>query len=39
MNRIEPIKAAVSPSDAAERYGLKASRNGMMGFIRTDPGE
>ena len=29
MNRIEPIKAAVSPADAAERYGLKVSRNGM----------
>lgn len=29
MNRIETIKAAVSPADAAERYGLKVSRNGM----------
>ena len=30
MNRIETIKAAVSPADAAERYGLTVSRNGMM---------
>ena len=29
MNRIETIKATVSPADAAERYGLTASRNGM----------
>ena len=29
MNRIETIKAAVSPADAAERYGLTVSRNGM----------
>lgn len=29
MNRIETIKAAVSPADAAERYGLKVSRSGM----------
>ena len=29
MNRIEAIKAAISPADAAERYGLKISRNGM----------
>ena len=29
MNRIETIKAAVSPADAADRYGLTVSRNGM----------
>ena len=29
MNRIETIKAAVSPADAAKRYGLTVSRNGM----------
>ena len=29
MNRIETIKAAVSPANAAERYGLTVSRNGM----------
>ena len=29
MNRIETIKAAVSPADAAERYGLKVSRSSM----------
>ena len=29
MNRIETIKAAVLPADAAERYGLSVSRNGM----------
>ena len=29
MNRIETIKAAVSPADAAERYGLKVSRISM----------
>ena len=29
MNRIETIKAAVSPADAAERYGLKVTRSGM----------
>ena len=29
MNRIETIKAAVSPADAAERYGMKISRSGM----------
>ena len=29
MNRIETIKATVSPADAAERYGLKVSRSGM----------
>ena len=29
MNRIETIKAAVSPADAAKRYGLKVGRNGM----------
>lgn len=29
MNRIETIKAAVTPADAAERYGLTVSRNGM----------
>lgn len=32
MNRIETIKAAVSPADAAERYGLKVSRNGMTRY-------
>lgn len=30
MNRIETIKAAVLPADAAERYGPTVSRNGMM---------
>lgn len=30
MNRIETIKAAVSPADAAERYGLTVGRNGMV---------
>ena len=29
MNRIETIKAAVSPADAAERYGLTISRSCM----------
>ena len=29
MNRIETIKVAVSPADAAERYGLKVSRSRM----------
>ena len=29
MNRIETIKAEVLPADAAERYGLTVSRNGM----------
>ena len=29
MNRIETIKATVSPADAAERYGLKVSRSDM----------
>ena len=43
MNRIETIKAAVSPADAAERYGLKVSRNGRFCktkgsfFIRIPP--
>lgn len=30
MNRIETIKAAVSPADAAERYGLTVSRSCMV---------